>query len=74
MGKGILNSICMIGLLGLMGACASSNGRQPASYNRAGRPYEEPRAMNHRSNDSNSLFEACLRERPEVSCRNRLGR
>ncbi len=73
MRKGILNSIYFIGLMGLMG-CASSNDRQPASYNRAGRPYEEPRAMNHRSTDTNSLYQACLRERPEVSCRNRLGR
>jgi hypothetical protein len=54
--------------------CASSNDRQPASYSRAGRPYKEPRAMNHRSTDSETLYQACLRERPEVSCRNRLGR
>ena len=52
--------------------CASSNNRQPAS--RAGRPYKEPRAMNHRSNDTESLYQACLRERPETSCRNRMGR
>ncbi len=54
--------------------CASSNDRQPASYSRSGRPYKEPKAMNHRSTDTESLYQACLRERPETSCRNRLGR
>ena len=54
--------------------CASSNDRQPASYSRAGRTYKEPRAMNHRRTDSETLYQACLRERSEVSCRNRLGR
>ncbi len=54
--------------------CASSNDRQPASYSRSGRPYKEPKAMNHRQTDSNTLYQACIRERPEVSCRNRLGR
>lgn len=54
--------------------CASNDSRQPANYSRSGRPYKEPKAMNHRSLDSNSLYEACVKERPEVSCRNRLGR
>ncbi len=56
----------------LMVACAS-DGRSPAS-SRAGRAYEEPRAMNHRSLDTETLYQACLRERPETSCRNRMGR
>lgn len=52
--------------------CASNNNN--GSYSRAGRPYQEPRAMNNRNLDSESLYQACLRERPEVSCRNRMGR
>lgn len=57
----------------LFTACSStSDDRYPAS--RAGRPYKEPRAMNHRSIDTESLFQACLREWPELYCRNRLGR
>lgn len=54
--------------------CASSGGsRGPAS--RSGRgEVKEARPMNHRNLDIDSLYEACLRERPEVSCRNRLGR
>lgn len=67
----LLSAIAMtFGTLG----CASSNEREPNGYNRAGREYREPRAMNHRSLDSNSLYQACLRERSESSCRNRLGR
>ena len=58
----------------LFTGCASSNDRSPASYSRAGREYKEPRAMNHRSLDSNTLYQACLRERTETSCRNRMGR
>ena len=54
--------------------CASSSDRKPTSTSRSGRPYKEPRAMNHRSLDTESLYQACLRERPEASCRNRLGR
>ncbi len=67
-----LKLLALTGLIGALGACASD--RQTASYSRAGRQYEEPRAMNHRSLDSNTLYRACLRERPETSCRNRLGR
>jgi len=54
--------------------CASSDGaRGPAG--RAGRAeVKEARPMNHRNLDMDTLYEACLRERPEVSCRNRLGR
>lgn len=54
--------------------CASSNDRRPSSYSRSGRDYEEPKAMNHRRLDTNTLYNACLRERSELSCRNRLGR
>ncbi|MCJ8275224.1 MAG: hypothetical protein MJK18_00140 [Bdellovibrionales bacterium] len=54
--------------------CASSNERQPAGYNRSGREYKEARPMNHRRLDSETLYRACLRERPESSCRNRMGR
>lgn len=53
--------------------CASDN-RSPSSYSRSGREYKEPRAMNHRRTDSETLWQACLRERTEVSCRNRMGR
>lgn len=54
--------------------CSSSNDRRPNGYSRSGREYKEPRAMNHRRLDTNTLYRACLRERPEVSCRNRMGR
>ena len=67
----LLISILAFGFLGT--GCASSD-RQPAGYSRSGRDYKEPRAMNHRRLDTNSLYEACLRERTELSCRNRLGR
>lgn len=63
----------VFGLALFMVGCASNEGRSPAS-SRSGRPYKEPRAMNHRSTDSETLYQACLRERPEVSCRNRMGR
>ncbi len=67
-----MSKLLPIAVLGiLMAACASD--RSPAS-SRSGRVYEEPRAMNHRSLDTESLYQACLRERPEVSCRNRMGR
>lgn len=53
-------------------ACSSTSGTR---YSRAGRSDQpEARPMNHRSLDSESLYQACLRERPEVNCRNRLGR
>ena len=62
---------------GLTVGCASSqdNGnRRPAGYSRAGRAYKEPRAMNGRRMDTDAIFEACLRERSELYCRNRMGR
>ena len=34
--------------------CAS-NERSPAGYSRSGREYKEPRAMNHRRMDTNTL-------------------
>ena len=54
--------------------CSSTDEREPASWNRAGREYKEPRAMNHRRLDTETLYQSCLKERPEVSCRNRMGR
>ena len=69
--------IGIFGLSMLMMGCASnerrSNDRTPAS-NRAGRPYKPAKPMNHRSTTSDSLYQACIRERTEASCRNRLGR
>lgn len=72
----ILISLSVMALaLGFMTTgCASSGDRQPASYSRSGRPYKEPRAMNYRNLDTETLYQACVRERPEASCRNRLGR
>jgi hypothetical protein len=60
-------------MMGLLASGCATDDRQPA-YSRSGRESQEPRAMNHRSLDSNTLYQACLRERSEVSCRNRLGR
>ena len=68
-------SLLALSLCSLGTGCASNDGgRGPASYSRAGRSYKEPRAMNHRDLGTDSLYQACLRERPEVSCRNRMGR
>jgi len=53
-------------------ACASSSDRQPAS--RAGRAYQEPKVMNNQNVDTETLFRACLKEWPELYCRNRMGR
>lgn len=52
--------------------CASSSDRYPAS--RAGRPYQEPKVMNRFDNNTENLYQACLREWPELYCRNRMGR
>lgn len=54
--------------------CASSSDRAPASSSRAGRSYQEPKMMNRNSVDTETLFQACLREWPELYCRNRMGR
>ena len=70
----LLNLIASFGLCFIGVGCASDSDRRPASHSRAGRPYKEPRAMNHRQMDTDTLYQACLRERPETSCRNRLGR
>lgn len=52
--------------------CSSSSERSPAS--RAGRPYQEPKVMNRHNVDTETLFQACIREWPELYCRNRMGR
>jgi hypothetical protein len=52
--------------------CSSTSDRYPAS--RAGRAYQEPKVMNRHNVDTESLFQACLREWPELYCRNRMGR
>jgi hypothetical protein len=61
--------VCVLGT-----GCATDSDRRPASTSRAGRPYKEAKPMNHRSNSTETLYQACLRERTEASCRNRLGR
>lgn len=53
--------------------CASNPDRYPA-YSRSGRQTREHRPMNYRRLDSDTLYQACLKERSEVACRNRLGR
>ncbi len=61
--------------LALLTSCSSSStssSRQPAS--RAGRPYQEPKVMNRHNVDTESLFQACIKEWPELYCRNRMGR
>lgn len=59
--------------MALLSACSSSSSqRSPAS--RAGRPYQEPKVMNRHNVDTESLFQACLKEWPELYCRNRMGR
>ena len=73
-------ALMMIGAFlasGILCSCASSRGqgdRRPSSYSRAGRAYKEPRAMNSRRMDTDSIFQACIRERTELYCRNRMGR
>lgn len=52
--------------------CASSSDRSPAS--RAGRGYQEPKTMNRHNVDTETLYQGCLREWPELYCRNRMGR
>ena len=74
-------ALCSLLMSGVLGACsstsergASDDHRRPSGYSRAGREYREPRPMNHRRVDTDALFEACLREWPELYCRNRMGR
>lgn len=62
-----------LGLVILVSACSSSEERSPAT-NRAGRPYSAPKVMNRHSIDSNSLYNACVKERHPSYCNNRLGR
>lgn len=54
------------------GCSSSSSQRAPAS--RAGRPYQEPKVMNRHNVDTETLFQSCLKEWPELYCRNRMGR
>ncbi|MBY0316842.1 MAG: hypothetical protein K2Q26_15080 [Bdellovibrionales bacterium] len=64
--------LAILGGIIFVGCSSSSSQRSPAS--RAGRPYAEPKTMNRHSMDTESLFQACLREWPELYCRNRMGR
>ena len=57
----------------LLSACAGS-GRRPSNSDNYSRSRRKARPMNHRRLDSESLYKACLKERPEVTCRTRLGR
>lgn len=74
--KSILMMFAGLGLCFISTGCASNSydSRHPASSSRSGRSYKEHRAMNYRSLSTDKLYQACLRERPETSCRNRLGR
>lgn len=63
----------LLGLLVLLSACSSSPEREPAT-NRAGRAYSAPKVMNRHSLDTNSLYNACVKERHPSYCNNRLGR
>lgn len=67
-----LFTMVAIAIMFVVVGCATDGQRGNGS--RVGRAYKEPRAMNHRSLDSDSLYQACLREQPEISCRNRMGR
>lgn len=64
--------ICCVASLALIHCASTSSDRAPAS--RAGRPYQEPKVMNRHNTDTESLFQACLKEWPEIYCRNRMGR
>ena len=82
--RSILLTVLSLMLCAPMVGCASSpssdrnsgtyQNRQPAGYSRAGRQYREPRPMNHRRTDTDAIFNACMRERNETYCRNRMGR
>lgn len=67
-----MNKLLFVILSVIFMGCSSSSERYPAS--RAGRPYQEPRPMNHRATDTESLYQACIKEWPELYCRNRMGR
>ena len=68
----VFAGVLIISMVVVTVGCAS--GRRRPSSNRSGHYSGEAKPMNHRRLDSDSLYEACLRERTEVSCRNRLGR
>lgn len=55
-----------------LGCSSSSSNRYPAS--RAGREYQEPKVMNRHRTDTETLFQNCVKEWPELYCRNRMGR
>jgi hypothetical protein len=59
-------------LMALVGCSSANESRQPAS--RAGRAYQEPKVMNNQNVDTESLYQACVKEWPELYCRNRMGR
>lgn len=61
-------------LLGLFifAGCSSTSDRAPAS--RSGRAYQDPKVMNRHNVDTESLYQGCLKEWPELYCRNRMGR
>lgn len=61
-------------LLAGMVACSSTSDQQRGPASRAGRPYQEPKTMNRNPVDTESLFQACVKEWPELYCRNRMGR
>ncbi|MCB0378707.1 MAG: hypothetical protein KDD33_09460 [Bdellovibrionales bacterium] len=68
----LLSATCLS--MAFLGTGCASGDRSPAGHSRSGREYKEARPMNHRSLDTETLYQACLRERPELSCRNRMGR
>lgn len=67
----IIFTMMMLFMLG----CSSDGGRNGDSnqYDRAGRPLREPKVMNNKRLDSETLYQSCIKEKPEVYCRNRLG-
>ena len=70
----LLGLLLIAGVSMIMATGCASDERKPAGYSRSGREYREAQPMNHRRLDTDTLYRACLRERPEVSCRNRMGR
>lgn len=56
-------------------SCSSSDESSDSSgYDRAGRPIREPKVMNNKSLDTESIYQRCIKESPEIYCRNRMGR
>jgi len=69
--KGLL---CLVVVAATVLNCSSSSDRRPSSVSRAGRPYQEPKVMNRHNVDTETLYQACVKEWPELYCRNRMGR